>query len=108
MLLYVFSPVFILASPLVLRSLEEVDRLFKENQKQGPFLLGKGNCLQRGKKKGKDHGTKGEKENEDLDHPSHHLGRGQGHCFFFCVFIIVHVACTIILRCSTIFIDLRN
>jgi hypothetical protein len=24
------------------------------------------------------------------------------------VFIIVHVACTIILRCSTIFIDLRN
>lgn len=66
------------ASPLLFPSLEEVDRLFRGNQKHGPFLLGKGSCLQRGKEKGKGHEIRGEKENEDLDHSSLHLGRGQG------------------------------
>lgn len=66
------------ASLLVFRSQEEVDRLFRGNQKDSHFLLGKGSCLQRGKEKGKGHGSRGEKENEDLDHLLLHLGRGQG------------------------------
>jgi hypothetical protein len=78
MLSKAFSPGFILAIPLVFHFLEEVDHLFRGNQKYAPFRLGKGNCLQRENEKEKGDGSRRGREIEDLDQPSLHLERDQG------------------------------
>lgn len=79
MLSKAFSPDFILAIPLVFRFPEEVDHLFRGNQKYALSHLEKGSCLQRENEKGKGGESRRGREIEGLDKPSLRLGRDQGN-----------------------------